>query len=162
MMEILLMTAAQKLATFQKGRSTRAAEFNASIDKGEPLNFRATFSQVYYPQEGEPPRWTIKADYRDSTDNQIKTIRVILFKDPTDSKPQLANADVMITYSDSAEDPPSEYCTTAPTTAFTFDAQTSSISGSISATVSDGLDPVKTHALDLEFDLQAAQWSQRR
>ncbi|MFJ2709958.1 hypothetical protein ACIOZM_03620 [Pseudomonas sp. NPDC087346] len=156
------MTAAQKLDTLQKGRSTRAVEFTASIDKGEPLNFRATFSQISYPQEGEPPRWTIKAEHRDPINNQIKTIRVILFKNPVDYQPELANADVMVTYSDSAESPPSEYSTTAPTTAFTFDSENSSIQGSISATVSDDLDPVTTYELTLEFNLQAAQWSQRR
>ncbi|NYH11729.1 hypothetical protein [Pseudomonas moraviensis] len=156
------MTAAQKLDTLHKGRSTRTAIFNASIDKGEPLNFRATFSQVIYPQWGEPPRWTINANYRDPMDNQIKTIRVILFKDPVDSKAKLANADVMVTYSDSAEEPPSEYSTNDPTTAFTFDSENSSIKGEISATVSDGLEPGKTHELTLEFDLQAAKWSQRR
>jgi len=156
------MTAAQKLDTLHKGRFTRAAEFKASIDKSEPLNFRATFSQIIYPQWGQPPRWTVTADYRNPTDNQMKTIRVILFKDPVDSKAKLANADVMVTYSDSAEEPPSEYSTNDPTTAFTFDPENSSIKGDVSATVSDGLEPGKTHELVIEFDLQADQWSQRR
>ncbi|MFP0198219.1 hypothetical protein ACKJSM_24000 [Pseudomonas sp. PHC1] len=156
------MSAAQKVNTLQKGRLTRAAEFNASIDKGEPLSFKATFSRISYPQVGEPPRWTIDAASRNPIDNQIKTIRVILLKDPVDSKAKLANADVLVTYSDTAEDPPSEYFTNTPTTAFTFDSENASIKGNISATVSDGLEQAKTHELTLEFDLKAEKWSQRR
>lgn len=152
------MSTARKLPSPIKKYSARDNSFSASIDMSEPIDFHATFKKVIYPQEGEPPRWTIEARYRDSTTNQIQSIRVIFLNTPENNKPVLANEDLRVLYSNTAEDPPSEYSTSAATTAIDFDSEAGSVSGNISATVSDGLETPKHHDLTIAFDLVAEQW----
>ncbi|MBR7197928.1 MULTISPECIES: hypothetical protein [unclassified Pseudomonas] len=155
------MSTARKLRTPITKYSPLDNSFSASIDKSEPIDFQATFKKVIYPQEGEPPRWTIEARYRDSTTNQIQSIRIIFLKTPENNKPVLANENLRILYSNTAEDPPSEYSTSAATTAIDFDSAAGSVSGNISATVSDGLETPKTHELTIAFNLIAENWVKR-
>ncbi|MFJ2484613.1 hypothetical protein [Pseudomonas sp. NPDC087639] len=155
------MSAARKLQTPVRKRSALENTFSASIDGTEPLNFKAVFEQVTYPQEGEPPRWTIEARYRDPNTNHIQTVRVIFLKNPANNKPVLANEELRVLYSNTAEDPPAEYFTNDATTAIEFDEATAAVKGTISATVDDGLESQKSHELTIEFDLVAEEWSKR-
>ncbi|WLH33205.1 hypothetical protein PSH79_14770 [Pseudomonas sp. FP2196] len=155
------MSTARKLPTPVVKYSPLDNTFSASIDKSEPIDFQATFKKVNYPQEGEPARWTIEARYRDSTTNHIQSIRIIFLKSPENNKPVRANEDLRILYSNTAEVPPSEYSTSAATTAIDFDAAVGSVSGNISATVSDDLEAPKHHELTIAFDLIAEHWVKR-
>ncbi|RON51699.1 hypothetical protein [Pseudomonas frederiksbergensis] len=149
------MSAAQKLDSSHVRKSALNNSFNGSIDRDIPLPFQATFSRVNYPQEGEPPRWTIEARYRDSQSNHIKSIRIIFFKDPSDNAPHKIADDFKIIYANTEEDPPSEYSATVAMIAVKFDAGNQTIKGEISASVTDGLVNPKFHDITAEFDLAA-------
>jgi hypothetical protein len=149
------MSAARKIAYTSFRKHARDNTFSGSIDEALPLDFKTTFSQITYPQEGEPPRWTIDANYRNPDNNHIQTIRVIFFKDPAASLVQRLAENFKITYSNTEEDPPSEYSSPEADIAIKFNSENATISGTISATLTDQLDPPKTHTLDLDFDLAA-------
>jgi hypothetical protein len=149
------MNAAQKLDFSQARKSVLNNSFSASIDRNIPIHFNATFSRIDYPQEGEPPRWTIEARYRDSQSNHIKSIRIIFFKDPVDDAPHKVTDDFKIIYANTEEDPPSEYSATLAMISISFNSVNQTIKGEISAKVTDGLVDPKFHDVNAEFDLVA-------
>ena len=150
------MSAARKIV-YSPRKHARDNTFSGSIDQAIPLNFKATFSKVNYPQEGEPPRWTIEANYRNSVDNHIQTIRVIFFEDPKETMIQRLSEGFKITYNNTAENPPSEYSTTQADIAVKFSTADGTIIGTLSARLADQLDPPKYHTFDLDFDLAASE-----
>jgi len=150
------MSAARKL-DYRVRKHAVDNTFSSSIDKGDPVNFKAAFAKVGYPQVGDPPRWTIEANHRNSEDNHIQTIRVIFFTAPEEAMTKSVVQGLKVTYSNTAEDPPSEYSTDQADVAIQFNAAEGTISGTISAELTDQLDPPKFHALDFDFNLASRE-----
>jgi hypothetical protein len=147
------MNPARKVTANTTRKTVLDNEFNASIDRvPPPLPFRANFSRVNYPGQGD--YLTITSTYRNPGDDHIKSIKVIFREDPVDDTPQRSST-AQVFYNDTAEDPPSEYYSSTVDTDVLYDPDKRTISGVINAHVTDGLENPKQHGLQLEFNLVA-------
>lgn len=146
------MNIARKLKTNMARKTTLDNVCEVSIDQVAPLPFRASFSRVNYPGQGD--LLTIISSYRNPSDDHIKTVKIIFREDPVNETPQRSST-IQVFYSDTEEDPPSEYYSSIVEADILYDPDARTISGVINAEVTDGLENPRKHELQVEFDLVA-------
>ena len=146
------MNLASELTTHTARRTALDNVCEISIDQVPPLPFRATFSRVSYPDQGD--FLTITSTYRDPSDDHIKTVKIIFREDPADDTLQRSST-VQVFYNDTAENPPSEYYSTTVVADVHYDPDTLAINGVINAHVTDRLEDPEGYELQIEFDLVA-------